>query len=123
MAESQVALFFTTAVQRFAAEFQGLRQIGHMCRLPPLPIPEISSRSEGGDTVESTAPHQSSPSKRYLADALDIGSTLHLSDELSPGICRHPTGRFCVIMPMRVTIAARVTREIEAAPSPQAQAA
>lgn len=43
---------------------------------------------------------------RYLADALEIGSTLCLSDELSPGICRHPTGRFCVIMPMRVTIPA-----------------
>ena len=60
---------------------------------------------------------------RYLADALEIGSTLHLTDELSPGICRHPTGRFCVIMPMRVTIAASVTREIEAAPTTQAQAA
>jgi DNA polymerase-3 subunit beta len=38
----------------------------------------------------------------YLAQALEIGSTLCLSDELSPGICRHPGGRFCVIMPMRV---------------------
>jgi len=38
----------------------------------------------------------------YLADALEIGSTLCLGDELSPGICRHPTGRFCVIMPMRL---------------------
>jgi DNA polymerase-3 subunit beta len=43
---------------------------------------------------------------RYLADALEIGSTLCLSDEMSPGICRHPGGRFCVIMPMRVTIPA-----------------
>jgi DNA polymerase-3 subunit beta len=60
---------------------------------------------------------------RYLADALEIGSTLCLSDELSPGICRHPTGRFCVIMPMRVTIPAATTREIEAAPMHQAQAA
>jgi DNA polymerase-3 subunit beta len=42
----------------------------------------------------------------YLADALEIGSTLCLGDELSPGICRHPGGRFCVIMPMRVTIPA-----------------
>ena len=41
----------------------------------------------------------------YLADAFEIGSTLCLSDELSPGICRHPSGRFCVVMPMRVTIA------------------
>ncbi len=43
---------------------------------------------------------------RYLADALEIGATLCLVDELSPGICRNPNGRFCVIMPMRVTIAA-----------------
>jgi DNA polymerase III subunit beta len=55
-------------------------------------------------------------SARYLADAMEIGSTLCFSDELSPGICRHPTGRFCVIMPMRVTIPAGTTREIEAAP-------
>jgi len=33
----------------------------------------------------------------------EIGGTLCLGDELTPGICRHPTGRFCVIMPMRVT--------------------
>jgi DNA polymerase III sliding clamp (beta) subunit (PCNA family) len=42
----------------------------------------------------------------YLAQALEIGSTLCLSDELTPGVCRHPNGRFCVIMPMRVTIPA-----------------
>jgi hypothetical protein len=60
---------------------------------------------------------------RYLADALDIGSTLCLSDELSPGICRHPTGRFCVIMPMRVTIPASTTREIGADQSSEARAA
>jgi len=60
---------------------------------------------------------------RYLADALEIGSTLCLSDELSPGICRHPTGRFCVIMPMRVTIPAGATREVEAAPPLQHQQA
>ena len=41
----------------------------------------------------------------YLADAFEIGNTLCLSDELSPGICRHPSGRFCVVMPMRVTLA------------------
>jgi DNA polymerase III subunit beta len=60
---------------------------------------------------------------RYLADALEIGSTLCLSDELSPGICRHPTGRFCVIMPMRVTIPAGTTREVEAASPHPTQAA
>jgi len=43
---------------------------------------------------------------RCLADAMEIGSTLCLSDELGPGICRHPTGRFCVLMPIRVTIPA-----------------
>jgi hypothetical protein len=42
---------------------------------------------------------------RYLADALEIGSTLCLSDELSPGMCMHPGGRFCVVMPMRITLA------------------
>jgi DNA polymerase III sliding clamp (beta) subunit (PCNA family) len=52
---------------------------------------------------------------RYLADALEIGSTLCLIDELSPGICRHPSGRFCVIMPMRVTIPAGSNHEVEAA--------
>jgi DNA polymerase III sliding clamp (beta) subunit (PCNA family) len=60
---------------------------------------------------------------RFLADALEIGSTLCLSDELSPGICRHPTGGFCVIMPMRVTIPAGTTREIETAPQHPIQAA
>lgn len=60
---------------------------------------------------------------RYLADALEIGNTLCLIDELSPGICRHPTSRFCVIMPMRVTIPAGSTREVEAAPPNLAQAA
>ncbi len=60
---------------------------------------------------------------RYLADALEIGGTLCLSDELSPGICRHPTGRFCVIMPMRVTIPVGASREIEAAPMNHAKAA
>ena len=40
---------------------------------------------------------------RYLADALEIGSTLCLGDGLTPGVCRHPGGRFCVIMPCRVT--------------------
>jgi DNA polymerase-3 subunit beta len=53
---------------------------------------------------------------RYLADALEIGSTLCLSDELNPGICRHPTGRFCVIMPMRVTIPAGSSATAPAAP-------
>lgn len=48
----------------------------------------------------------------YLADALEIG---RLSVELSPGICRHPSGRFCVIMPMRVTIATAVAVQAEAA--------
>jgi hypothetical protein len=51
---------------------------------------------------------------RYLADALEIGCTLCLADELSPGICRHPTGRFCVIMPMRVTIPAESNAETQA---------
>jgi hypothetical protein len=59
---------------------------------------------------------------RLLADALEIGSTLCLSDEPSPGICLDPTGHFCVIMPMRVTIPAATNRSTEM-PGAQAQAA
>jgi len=51
----------------------------------------------------------------YLADALEIGGTLCLRDELSPGICRHPTGRFCVLMPMRVQPPAAETDKPQAA--------
>ena len=54
--------------------------------------------------IEGNPPHIAFH-PRHLADALEIGGTLCLSDELSPGICRHPNGRFCVVMPMRVTIA------------------
>ena len=57
-------------------------------------------------------------SPRFLAEALEIGGTLCLSDELSPGICRHPTGRFCVIMPMRGTIPAGTTASEEETASP-----
>ncbi len=60
----------------------------------------------------------------YLADAFEIGSTLCLSDELSPGICRHPNGRFCVVMPMRVTIATAAAVQAEpASPHDQTRAA
>ena len=41
---------------------------------------------------------------RFLADALELGSTLYLSDEMNPGLLRHPTGRISVHMPMRVTM-------------------
>ena len=51
--------------------------------------------------------HGSPPSiafhPEYLADALEIGGTICLNDEISPGICRHPSGRFCVLMPMRLS--------------------
>jgi DNA polymerase-3 subunit beta len=60
---------------------------------------------------------------RYLADGLEIGSTLCLSDELSPGICRHQTGRFCVIMPMRVTIPAGLNAETMDSPQHHVQTA
>jgi DNA polymerase-3 subunit beta len=90
----------------------------------------LSHRDANGHSATMQVPveiHGSPPviafNARYLADALEIGSTLCLSDELSPGICRHPTGRFCVIMPMRVTIPAGTTREIEAAPPLQHQQA
>jgi DNA polymerase III sliding clamp (beta) subunit (PCNA family) len=52
-----------------------------------------------------------------------IGGTLCLNDELSPGICRHPTGRFCVIMPMRVTIPAGTNHRPAETTTPQAHAA
>ena len=51
----------------------------------------------------------------YLADALEIGGTLCLRDEISPGICRHPTGRYCVLMPMRVQIPATEPDQPQAA--------
>ena len=38
---------------------------------------------------------------RLLADALEIGSTLCLRDGMTPGVCRHPSGRFCLVMPCR----------------------
>jgi len=60
---------------------------------------------------------------RYLADALEIGSTLCLFDELSPGICRHPTGRFCVIMTMRVTVPAGSNAETKDSPQHHVPAA
>jgi DNA polymerase-3 subunit beta len=61
---------------------------------------------------------------RFLAEALEIGGTLCLSDELTPGICRHPTGRFCVIMPMRITMPAGTTAsEEETTPQHQSHAA
>ena len=43
---------------------------------------------------------------RYLADAFEIGSTLCLKDEMTPGVCKHPGGQFCVIMPMRCEFSA-----------------
>jgi DNA polymerase III sliding clamp (beta) subunit (PCNA family) len=90
----------------------------------------LSHRDANGHSSTMQVPveiHGSPPviafNARYLADALEIGSTLCFSDELSPGICRHPSGRFCVIMPMRVTIPASTTREIEAEPTSLAKAA
>jgi DNA polymerase-3 subunit beta len=40
----------------------------------------------------------------HLADALKIGSTLCMSDEISACICRHPSGRFCVMLPTRLSV-------------------
>lgn len=39
----------------------------------------------------------------FLADALVIGSTLRLTDGLSPGVITDPSGNFCVLMPCRFT--------------------
>lgn len=38
----------------------------------------------------------------YLADALQIGSVLHLLDGLNPGKTTDPSGDFCVLMNMRM---------------------
>lgn len=43
---------------------------------------------------------------RYLADAFEIGSTLCLKDEVTPGVCKHPGGQFCVLMPMQSELSA-----------------
>jgi DNA polymerase III sliding clamp (beta) subunit (PCNA family) len=59
--------------------------------------------------------HPRSASRMAGAQRGQIGGTLCLSDELSPGICRHPSGRFCVVMPMRVTIATAAAVQAEAA--------
>ena len=46
-------------------------------------------------------PPEISFSPAYLADALEIGSTLKLTDELSPGIASDSFGNFCVLMSRR----------------------
>jgi DNA polymerase III sliding clamp (beta) subunit (PCNA family) len=43
----------------------------------------------------------------YLARALEIGGTIRLSDEMSPGLIEGNDGRFCVVMPLRATAAHR----------------
>ena len=90
----------------------------------------LSHRDANGHSATMQVPveiHGNPPviafNARYLADALEIGGTLCLGDELSPGICRHPTGRFCVIMPMRVTIPDGANTETEEPPQDHAQAA
>ena len=55
----------------------------------------------------------------YLADALEIGSFIMLTDPLSPALVRHPNGNFCVLMCMRVTVG---TAENITAPRPAAEA-
>ena len=88
------------------------------CRPPSLPLPPLPPLEAAATMQVPVEIHGSPPviafNTRYLADALQIGGTLCLSDELSPGLCRHPTGRFAVIMPMRVDIPAGSTHEIEA---------
>jgi len=90
----------------------------------------LSHRDANGHSATMQVPveiHGSPPviafNARYLADALEIGSTLCFSDELSPGICRHPTGRFCVIMPMRVTTPAGAINSSDSDPAGVAKAA
>ena len=52
-------------------------------------------------TIEGVPPTISFDPK-YLADALEIGSTLRLVDDLNPGMTTSPSGNFCVIMNRRV---------------------
>jgi hypothetical protein len=42
----------------------------------------------------------------YLASALEIGPVLRLLDGMSPGVTVGPGGVFCLVMPMRCTVAA-----------------
>ncbi len=60
---------------------------------------------------------------RFLADALELGNTLCLSEEMNPGLFRHPTGRFSVLMPMRVTTPAGTNEETKRSPRHHIQAA
>jgi len=56
--------------------------------------------------VQGTSPVISfNPS--YLADAIQIGGILGLSDEMNPGMTSSPEGRFCVVMPIRTTASVR----------------
>lgn len=43
----------------------------------------------------------------YLADALKIAPTLWFIDEMSPVVARRLDGTLCVVMPMRIDVAAR----------------
>jgi hypothetical protein len=89
----------------------------------------LTHRDRDGHSAAITVPveiHGNPPviafNAGFLADGLEIGSTFCLSDELSPGICRHPAGRFCVLMPMRVDVAASSHGETtESADTPEPQ--
>jgi DNA polymerase-3 subunit beta len=96
----------------------------------------LTHRDRDGHSAAITVPveiHGNPPviafNAGFLADGLEIGSTLCLSDELSPGICRHPAGRFCMIMPLRVNMAESpvsaptTAPEREARPEPAANPA
>ena len=40
---------------------------------------------------------------KHLADAIEIGPTLRLVDQLNPGMTTSPSGNFCVLMSLRFT--------------------
>jgi hypothetical protein len=61
-------------------------------------------------------------SPQFLADAIVIGSTLRLSDGLSPGLVTDPSGNYCVLMPCRGVTEA-VTEEAADKSTAQAMAA
>jgi len=61
-------------------------------------------------------------SPQFLADALVIGSTLRLTDDLSPGLITDPSGNYCVLMPCRC-VAEAVTEDAAGKTTSQAMAA
>ena len=84
----------TGAVLHLTWEKRGQLTLTHRSRSSAAAVLRVPVEIQGNPPLIAFNP-------RLLADALEIGSTLCLRDSLTPGICRHPGGRFCVIMPLR----------------------